>query len=71
MPAKEKEIDEKDIVQMMEETIQKKSVGQSMSEKNLDELNDIEDDIDDEDERFFEEYKRQRLAEMKVYIITF
>lgn len=30
----------------------------------LDELDEKEDDIDEDDERMFEEYRRQRLAEM-------
>lgn len=31
----------------------------------MDELNEKEDDVDEEEERIFEEYRRQRMAEMK------
>lgn len=40
-------------------------VGKDMSEMGLDELNDIEDEIDEEEEKIFEQYRRQRMAEMR------
>lgn len=65
IPQKEKEVTEEDIIDMVENTIQAKSEGKQMGEMTLDELNEKEDDIDEDDERIFEEYRRQRLAELK------
>jgi hypothetical protein len=67
LPPKEKEteITEDDIVNLVEHTVQKKTQGKTMDEMNLNELDEIEDDIDEEEERLFEEYRRQRIAEMK------
>ncbi|XP_060553545.1 phosducin-like protein 3 [Ruditapes philippinarum] len=64
-PKEEKELTEDDIVAMVENTIENKAKGKDMSDMGLDELNDIEDDIDEEEERIFEEYRRQRMAEMR------
>ncbi|XP_059169480.1 phosducin-like protein 3 [Physella acuta] len=61
---KEKEITEEDIVNMLEQTVESKQQGKGLDELTLDELNEIEDDLDEEDERRFEEYRRQRLAEL-------
>jgi len=64
LPPKEQPVTEEDIVGLLEQTIEKKSHGRSYEEMGLDELDDLEDDIDDEDERMFEEYRRRRIAEM-------
>jgi len=64
-PKEEKELTEEDIVSMVESTIQQKSQGKDLGDMTLDELNENEDDIDDEEERIFEEYRRQRMAEMR------
>ena len=56
-PKQEKEISEDDIVNLLEETIQKKAHGKTLDEMNLDELDENEDDIDEEEERIFEEYR--------------
>lgn len=63
-PKEEKEISEDDIIKIMEKTIQEKTTDKSMDDMNLDELNEKEDEIDEEDERMFEEYRRKRIAEM-------
>ncbi|KAL4218342.1 Phosducin-like protein 3 [Mactra antiquata] len=65
IPQKEKELTEDDIVAMVENTIEKKAQGKDMSDMGLDELNDLEDEIDEEEERIFEQYRRQRMAEMR------
>jgi len=65
IPEKEKEVTEEDLVTMLESTIAEKSRGRELSDMNIDELNENEDDIDEEDERMFEEYRRQRIAELK------
>jgi len=65
IPEKEKEVTEEDLVKMLETTIADKSRGKDLGEMNIDELNENEDDIDDDDERMFEEYRRQRVAELK------
>lgn len=65
IPPKEKEVSEEDIVKILETTIQNKTSGKSFEDMSLDELNEKEDDIDDEEERIFEEYRRQRMAEMR------
>ncbi|XP_074656143.1 phosducin-like protein 3 [Tubulanus polymorphus] len=66
IPDKEQpEITEDDVVKMVEQTIQDKTTGKDYGEMNLNELNENEDDISDEDERMFEEYRRQRILEMK------
>lgn len=41
------------------------SLGKDISEMSLDELNEKEDDIDSDDERAFEAYRRQRLQELR------
>jgi len=61
----DKEITEEDIVNLLEETVEAKSQGKALSDMTYDELNENEDDIDEEDERMFEQYRRQRLAEMR------
>jgi len=65
IPQKEKEVTEADIVEMLEKTLEEKSQGKQMGDMTLDELNENEDDIDDEDERMFEIYRRQRMAELR------
>lgn len=65
IPPKEKEVSEEDIVNILEATIQNKTSGKSYEDMSLDELNEKEDDVDEEEERIFEEYRRQRMAEMK------
>jgi len=65
IPQKEKEVTEDDLVKMLESTIDEKSRSRGLGDMCLDELNDREDDIDDDDEKIFEEYRRQRLGEMK------
>ncbi|CAL1538711.1 unnamed protein product [Lymnaea stagnalis] len=62
---KEKEFTEDDIVNLLEQTVESIQKGKGLAELTLDELNDKEDDIDEDDERIFEEYRRQRLAELK------
>lgn len=65
IPQKEKEITEDDIINLVEHTVQQQNAGKGLDEMTLDELNDNEDDIDEEEERLFEEYRRQRIAELK------
>lgn len=62
---KEKEFTEDDIVNLLEQTVESIQKGKGLEELTLDELNDKEDDIDEDDERIFEEYRRQRLAELR------
>jgi hypothetical protein len=65
IPQKEAEVTEDDIVNMVEKTIEHKTRERGFDDMNLDELNDNEDDIDEEDEKVFEAYRRQRLQELK------
>ncbi|XP_050392589.1 phosducin-like protein 3 [Patella vulgata] len=67
IPQKEAEITEEDIVQILEQTVQEKQHGKAMEDMSLKELDKIEDDLDDEDERMFEQYRRQRIAEMQAF----
>lgn len=64
-PKEEKELTEDDIVSIVENTIEQKSKDKGLGEMTLDELNEHEDDIDEEEERIFEQYRRQRMAEMR------
>lgn len=64
-PKEDTGITEDDIVNMVEQTITQKSHGKDMADMDLKELDDMEDDVDDEEERIFEAYRRQRLLEMK------
>lgn len=64
IPQKEKEVTEDDIISMVEQTVQQKQTGKSLEEMSLEELEENEDNIDEEEERLFEEYRRQRMAEM-------
>ncbi|OPL21113.1 hypothetical protein AM593_01388, partial [Mytilus galloprovincialis] len=64
-PKEEKEITEDDIISMVENTIDEKSHGKAFDDMTLDELNEKEDDVDEEEERIFEAYRRQRMAEMR------
>lgn len=64
-PKEEKEISEDDVINMVEQTIEAKAKGKSFDDMTLDELNEKEDEIDEEEERIFEAYRRQRIAEMK------
>ena len=68
IPPKETEITEDQIADMIDQAVQKHVNGdqKEMDEMNLDELDDIEDDITEDDEKAFEEYRRQRMAELKV-----
>lgn len=61
----ELEVTEDDLVNMVEAAIEQRSKGKDMSEMKLEELNELEDDLDEEDEKVFEAYRRQRLAELK------
>lgn len=66
IPQKEQaEITEEDIVEMLEKTVAAKRDGKQMVDMDLDELNEKEDDIDEDDERMFEIYRRQRMAEIQ------
>jgi len=67
IPPKEKkeEITEDDIVNMLEQTIEKKTNDKDYGDMDKDELDDMEDEIDEDDERMFEMYRRQRMAEMQ------
>jgi len=62
IPQKEKEIDENEIIAMMENTIKDKTGAKEMSEMTIDELDELEDE---EEERILEQYRKQRMAEMK------
>lgn len=59
------EVTEEDLVNVIEKTIAEKSREREFSDMKLDELNELEDEIDDEDERIFEAYRKQRIEEMK------
>merc|ERR1711893_11465 len=59
-PREEKEISEEQLIGMVEQSIQEKSQGKGYDDMNLDELNELEDDIDEEEERIFEQFRRQR-----------
>jgi len=56
---------EDDIIEMMEKTIEEKRHGKQMADMDLDELDEKEDDIDEDDKRMFEMYRRQRMAEIQ------
>lgn len=62
--AKEKEITEDQIVDLLESTIDKKTGrgGNNLEDKDLDELDELEDE---EDERVLLEYRKKRIAEMQ------
>jgi len=62
LPAKEKEITEQDIVQMVEDTVSRKVNGKGLDEMGLDELDELEDD---EDEKVLLEYRQRRIQQMK------
>ncbi|XP_045502444.1 viral IAP-associated factor homolog [Colias croceus] len=64
LPQKEKEISEDQIVNMIEQTIQQKQAekDKQLSELDLDGLDELEDS---EDEAVIEQYRRQRIAELK------
>lgn len=59
---KEKEVTEDDIVNMLEKTIKAKSGAKDMEDMTLDELDELEDD---EEERVLEQYRKQRIAQIK------
>jgi len=59
---KEKEVTEDDIVSMLEKTIKEKSGAKDMEDMTLDELDELEDD---EEERVLEQYRQQRIAQIK------
>jgi len=61
-PKEKKDITEDDIVNMLEETIQKKSGVKAMEDMDLDELDELEDE---EEERILLQMRQQRIAEMK------
>ncbi|XP_076438078.1 phosducin-like protein 3 [Babylonia areolata] len=64
IPQKEREVTEDDIINMVEQTVQQKQSGKDLGEMTLEELDENEDGIDEEEERLFEQYRRQRMAEM-------
>jgi len=59
---KEKEVTEDEIVSMLEKTIKEKSGAKDMEDMTLDELDELEDD---EEERVLEQYRQQRIAQIK------
>lgn len=61
-PKSQDEITEESIVAMLEQTIDKKANGKTLDEMNLDELDELEDE---EEERILEQYRRQRMAEIR------
>merc|ERR1712226_1228087 len=67
IPPKEPEITEDQIADMIDQAVQKHVNGdqKDMEDMNLDELDEIEDDITEADEKAFEEYRRKRMAELK------
>nr|XP_006821210.1 PREDICTED: viral IAP-associated factor homolog isoform X2 [Saccoglossus kowalevskii] len=65
IPPKEAEVTEDEVVNLVEEAIQNKTNPvKSYDDMTLDELAEFEDE---EDERILEEYRRQRMAEMKAF----
>ena len=71
LPPKEPDVTEQQIVQLVDEAIERQlrkapGADKALEDMELDELNDYEDDVTEEDEKAFEEYRRQRMAEMKV-----
>ncbi|XP_041360857.1 phosducin-like protein 3 [Gigantopelta aegis] len=64
IPPKEVEVNEEDIVNMVEQSIEDKSQGRSLDEMTLQELDENEDSVDEEEERLFEEYRRKRIEEL-------
>ncbi|KAK4301161.1 hypothetical protein Pmani_026677 [Petrolisthes manimaculis] len=64
LPAKEPEVTEEALTEMLEQTIQEKQSSEArLGKLSLDELEELEDD---EDEAILLEYRRKRIAEMKV-----
>ncbi|KAK0181860.1 hypothetical protein PV327_000047 [Microctonus hyperodae] len=63
--AKEKEITENEIINLLENTIDQRTgnVTNNLEDKSLDELDELEDE---EDEKVLEEYRKKRIAEMKI-----
>jgi len=61
-PKEKKDITEDDIVNMLEETIQKKQGGKNLEDMDLDELDELEDD---EEEAILLRMRQQRIAEIK------
>jgi len=59
---KENEISEDDIISMMEKTIKQKSGVKEYEDMTLDELAEFEDE---EEERILEQYRRERMAQIK------
>lgn len=64
IPEKEKEVTEDEILNIVENTINKKTgrTTDDLESKTLDELDELEDE---EDEKILLEYRRKRIAEMK------
>ncbi|KAK0082557.1 hypothetical protein PV325_010194 [Microctonus aethiopoides] len=62
--AKEKEITENEIINLLENTIDQRTgnVTNNLEDKSLDELDELEDE---EDEKVLEEYRKKRIAEMR------
>lgn len=54
LPAKEKEITEEEIIDIVERTVQEKMNKDKLNDKTLDELDELEDE---EDERILAEYR--------------
>ncbi len=62
IPQKDVEIKEEDIVNMLEDTIEKLHDGKNLDQMNLDELDELEDS---EDEQVLEQYRQKRIAELR------
>lgn len=61
-PKSETEITEEKIIEMLEQTVEKKVNGKTLDEMDLDELDELEDE---EEEKILLEYRKQRMAEIK------
>jgi len=59
---KEAQVTEDDIVNLLEQTVKEKSSGKALEDMSLDELDEIEDE---EEERILEQYRRERMAQIK------
>eukprot|EP00056_Hartaetosiga_gracilis_P003397 m.63422 g.63422 ORF g.63422 m.63422 type:complete len:252 (+) comp11437_c0_seq2:54-809(+) len=68
LPPKEKTEEEKALEELVDEVVEKrvaKGGDKPLEDMELEELDEVEDDLDEDDERAFEEYKAKRLAEMR------
>merc|ERR1712051_159332 len=57
-------VNEEDIIAMMDKKIQEKTHGKAMEDMTLDELDELEDE---EEERILNEYRKARMAEIKIF----